>query len=86
MRDGHLEAYRLPAGAREVLLETDPPGRSSLRSAVQALTQIRYDSPLWRQELRRAAAAQLAGLREEELGARCDEMLAELDAVELAPD
>jgi len=40
-RDGHLEAYRLPAGAREVLLETDPPGRSSLRSSVQALTQIR---------------------------------------------
>ena len=53
---------------------------------MQALTQIRYDTLLRRQELRRAAAAQLAGLSEEELGARCDEVLAELDAVELAPD
>ncbi|MEB3321171.1 MAG: hypothetical protein VKI63_09570 [Cyanobium sp.] len=86
-RDGHLEAYRVPGGSREVLLETDPPGQPSLRSAVQALTQIRYDSPLWRQERRRRpAAAPLAELSDEELGARCDAVMAGLDAVELGPD
>lgn len=77
----------MPGGSREVLLETTPVGRPSLRSAVQALTQIRYDSPLWRQERRRRpAAAPLAELSDEELGARCDEVMAGLDAVELGPD
>lgn len=86
VRDGHLEAYRVAGGSREVLLETDPPERPSLRSAVQALTQIRYDSPLWRQERRRPAAAPLAELSDEELAACCDEVMAGLDAVELGPD
>jgi hypothetical protein len=85
VRGGQLEAYRVPGGPREVLLETDPPGRPSLRSAVQALTQIRYDSPLWQQPRRRPAAAPLAELSDEELGARCDEVMAGLDAVELGP-
>jgi len=31
-----------------VLLETAPEGLPSLRETVQALTQIRYSSPLWR--------------------------------------
>ena len=44
VRDGHLEAYRVPGSTRQVLLETDPPGRPSLRRAVQALIQIRYDA------------------------------------------
>lgn len=86
VRDGHLEAYRVPSSTRQVLLELDPPGRPSLRSAVQALTQIRYDSPLWRQERRRPTAAPLVELSDEELGARCDEVMAGLDAVELGPD
>ncbi|NBO83182.1 MAG: hypothetical protein EBU75_10270 [Betaproteobacteria bacterium] len=50
LRDGHLSEYRLSGGGRQVLLETDPPGMPCLRSAVQALTQIRYSSPLWRSD------------------------------------
>ena len=49
IQKGHLDGYLRPGGGRAVLLETDPPGLPSLRSAVQGLTQIRYDSPLWQQ-------------------------------------
>lgn len=83
---GHLDGYLLPSGGREVLLETTPPGLPSLRETVQAATQYRPGSPLWRQERRRPAAAPLAELSDEELGARCDEVMAGLDAVELGPD
>ena len=83
---GHLAAYLRPSDGREVLLETAPPGLPSLRETVQTATQYRPGSPLWRQERHRPAAAQLAGLSEEELGARCDEVMAGLDAVELGPD
>ena len=48
LRDGHLDRYRVPGGGRQVLLETAPEGLPSLRETVQALTQIRYSSPLWR--------------------------------------
>ena len=48
LRDGHLDRYRVPGGGRQVLLETSPPGLPSLREQVQALTQIRHNSPLWR--------------------------------------
>jgi len=54
---GLLEDYRRPGGGRQVLLETDPPGLPSLRSAVQGLTQIRYNSPLWRQSGAEEASA-----------------------------
>jgi hypothetical protein len=46
-RDGHLSEYRVPGGGRQVLLETDPLGLPTLRSAVQGLVQVRYSSPLW---------------------------------------
>jgi len=45
---GLLDAYRVPGGGRQVLLETAPPGLPTLRQRVQGLTQIRYNSPLWR--------------------------------------
>jgi len=45
---GLLDAYRVPGGGRQVLLETNPPGLPTLRQQVQGLTQIRYNSPLWR--------------------------------------
>jgi len=45
---GHLDRYRVPGGGRQVLLETAPEGLPTLRQQVQALTQIRYSSPLWR--------------------------------------
>lgn len=48
LRDGHLDRYRVPGGGRQVLLETAPEGLPSLREQVQALTQIRHNSPLWR--------------------------------------
>jgi hypothetical protein len=50
LRDGHLSEYRVPGGGRQVLLETDPLGLPTLRSAVQGLVQVRYSSPLWRRD------------------------------------
>ena len=83
---GHLDGYLLPGEGREVLLETEPPGLPSLRETVQGLTQYRPGSPLWRQERRRPAPAPLAELSDAELAARCDQVMAGLDAVELGPD
>lgn len=48
LRDGALDRYRVPGGGRQVLLETAPEGLPTLREQVQALTQIRHSSPLWR--------------------------------------
>ena len=45
---GLLDAYRVPGGGRAVLLETAPPELPTLRQRGQGLTQIRYNSPLWR--------------------------------------
>jgi hypothetical protein len=83
---GYLDGYLLPSEGCEVLLETDPPGLPSLRETVQAATQYRPGSPLWHQPRRRPVAAPLAELSDEELGARCDEVMSGLDAVELGPD
>jgi len=47
---GLLDDYRRPGGGRQVLLETNPPELPTLRQRVQALTQIRYSSPLWRRD------------------------------------
>jgi len=47
---GLLDAYRVPGGGRQVLLETRPPGLPTLRQRVQALVQVRYSSPLWRRD------------------------------------
>jgi hypothetical protein len=69
IKAGHLNAYLRPGGGRAVLLETDPPGLPSLRSAVQALTQVRYDSPLWRRERNRAEPVALEQLCDEALEA-----------------
>ena len=48
LRDGLLEQYKAPRVGRELLLETNPPGLPSLRERIQALTQVRPSSPLWR--------------------------------------
>jgi len=40
----------VPGGGRQVLLQTAPEGLPTLRQRVQALTQIRYSSPLWRRD------------------------------------
>jgi len=47
---GLLDAYRVPGGGRQVLLETRPPGLPTLRQRVQGLVQVRYSSPLWRRD------------------------------------
>jgi len=47
---GLLDAYRVPGGGRQVLLETNPPGLPTLRQRVQGLVQVRYSSPLWRRD------------------------------------
>jgi hypothetical protein len=83
IKAGHLNAYLRPGGGRAVLLETDPEGMPSLRSAVQGLTQIRYDSPLWKRERKRTEPVDLELLSDEALAAYCDEHLSD-DALEAA--
>ena len=79
---GYLDAYLRPSDGREVLLETTPAGQPSLREKVRSMTQYRPGSPLWGQE-RHWPVVELS---DEELGARCNEVMAGLDAVELGPD
>lgn len=83
LRDGHLDRYRVPGGGRQVLLETAPEGLPTLRETVQALTQIRYDSPLWKRERRRAEPVELEQLSDEQLHAYTAEVLSD-EALEAA--
>ncbi len=83
VRDGQQEAYRVPGGGRQILLETDPVGLPSLRETVQALTQYRPGSPLWQR--RRPVAEPLDGLTDAELDAYTDRVMAGLDAVAAPP-
>jgi hypothetical protein len=83
VRDGQLEAYRVPSGGRQILLETDPVGLPSLRETVQALTQYRPGSPLWQR--RRPVAEPLDGLTDDELDSYTDMVMAGLDSAPL-PD
>jgi hypothetical protein len=76
IKAGHLNAYLRPGGGRAVLLETNPEGMPSLRSAVQGLTQIRYDSPLWQQP-RQRQPARVAEMSDAELHAYCAEHLSD---------
>jgi hypothetical protein len=79
VRDGQLNAYRVPSSGRQILLETDPVGLPSLRETVQALTQYRPGSPLWQRQ--RPVAEPLDGLSDDELGAYTDRVMAGLDAL-----
>ncbi len=69
IRKGHLDDYLRPGGGLAVLLETDPKGMPSLRSAVQGLTQIRYDSPLWKRKRKRSEPVELEQLSDDALEA-----------------
>ena len=82
VRDGHLDAYRMPCNGREVLLETTPAGQPSLREKVRSMTQYRPGSPLWGQE-RHWPVVELS---DEEPRAYTDTVMAGLDAVDLGPD
>jgi hypothetical protein len=81
VRDGQLAAYRVPGSGREILLNTNPPGRPSLRETVEALTQFRPNSPL----RRRPPAEPLMEMTDAELGAYTDRVMAGLDSAP-APD
>jgi hypothetical protein len=81
VRDGQLAAYREPGNGREILLDTNPPGRPSLRETVEALTQFRPNSPL----RRRPPAEPLVEISDAELGAYTDSVMAGLDSAP-APD
>lgn len=86
-RDGLLRDYELGRHGRSLLLESNPPGRCSLREHVMASVQLRFDSPLG-QRHRPATTAPLADLSDAELGAHCDQLMAGLDAAlpELGPE
>jgi len=85
-RDGLLHDYEVGRHGRSLLLESNPPGRCSLREYVMASVQLRFDSPLGQRPRRPAAAAPLADLSDAELGAHCDRVMAGLDALpELGP-
>jgi len=76
LRAGLLSHYERPGGiGRERLLETQPEGLPTLRERVQSVTQIRYDSPLWKREHQRSEPVELEQLGDEELAAFCDEHL-----------
>jgi len=66
---GLLDDYRRPGGGRAVLLDTAPEGLPTLRERVQGLTQIRYNSPLWR----RGGAEEASEL--ERVAQRCNSYL-----------
>lgn len=84
-RAGLLRDYERGHNGRSVLFETHPEGRATLRQHVQALTQLRIDSPLAKPEP--AAPEALDGLSDEELGRHCDAVMAGLDALaEPAPN
>ena len=84
LRAGLLADYERPGGnGRERLLETDPPGLPSLRSAVQGMTQLRYDSPLWKRERQRVEPVELDQLSDEQLHAYTAEVLSD-EALEAA--
>jgi len=82
VRDGQLAAYRVPGNGREILLDTNPPGRPSLRETVEALTQFRPNSPL----RRRPPAEPLLEMSDDQLGSYADQLMAGLDAVALGQD
>ena len=75
-RGGLLRDYEAGRHGRSLLLESNPPGRCSLREHVMASVQLRCDSPLG-QRHRPAAAAPLEQLSDEALAAYCDEHLSD---------
>lgn len=51
IKAGHLKPYLVAGGkGRQIMLDSNPPGVAPLRQTIQALTQIRFDSPLWQLE------------------------------------
>jgi hypothetical protein len=83
-QSGMLRDYEAGRVGRNRLLESDPPGRCSLRDHIAACVQLRHDSPLGQRH--GPLANPIAALSDAELGAYCDAHLGEaaLDAA-MAP-
>ena len=70
---GMLRDYEAGHHGRSRLLESDPPGRCTLRDHIAACVQLRHDSPLGQRH--GPLASPIAELSDTQLGAYCDEHL-----------
>jgi hypothetical protein len=73
LRDGLLRDYEAGRVGRTRLLESDPPGRCTLRDHIAACVQLRHDSPLGQRH--GPLAGPLDELNDDQLNAYCDEHL-----------
>ncbi len=74
-QSGMLRDYEAGRVGRNRLLESDPPGRCSLRDHIAACVQLRHDSPLGQRH--GPLASPIAELTDEALAAYCNEHLGE---------
>jgi len=74
-QSGMLRDYEAGRVGRNRLLESDPPGRCTLRDHIAACVQLRHDSPLGQRH--GPLASPIAALTDEALAAYCDEHLGE---------
>ena len=74
-QSGMLRDYEAGRVGRNRLLESDPPGRCTLRDHIAACVQLRHDSPLGQRH--GPLASPIAALTDADLGAYCDEHLGE---------
>ena len=72
-QSGMLRDYEAGRVGRNRLLESDPPGRCTLRDHIAACVQLRHDSPLGQRH--GPLASPIAALSDVDLGAFCDEHL-----------
>jgi len=73
-QSGMLRDYEAGRVGRNRLLESDPPGRCTLRDHIAACVQLRHDSPLGQ---RHGLASPIAEMTDDQLAAYCDEHLGE---------
>ena len=74
-QSGMLRDYEAGRVGRNRLLESDPPGRCTLRDHIAACVQLRHDSPLGQRH--GPLASPIAELTDDQLGAYCNEHLGE---------
>ena len=74
-QSGMLRDYEAGRRGRTRLLESDPPGRCTLRDHIAACVQLRHDSPLGQRH--GPLASPIAELTDDQLAAYCNEHLGE---------
>ena len=83
-QSGMLRDYEAGRVGRNRLLESDPPGRCTLRDHIAACVQLRHDSPLGQRH--GPLASPIAELTDDQLGAYCDAHLGDAElAAAMAP-